>query len=65
MNTQITQKVNSFDTIHFSIPEDVINRNKSNFSVEYKLNEETMELLEKDYSGLTQIHFIKNKNHLG
>ena len=65
MTTQITQKVNSFDTIHFSIPEDVINRNKSNFSVEYKVNEETMELLEKDYSGLTQIHFIKNKNHLG
>ena len=65
MTTQIKQKVNSFDTIHLSIPEDIINRHKSNFSVEYKVNEETMELLEKDYSGLTQIHFIKNKNHLG
>ncbi len=65
MNTQTTQKVNSFDTLHLTIPGDIINRNKSNFNQSFRVNEETMELLDEKYEGLTQIHFSKDKTHLG
>ena len=61
MNTQTTQKVNSFDTLHLTIPGDIINRNKSNFNQSFRVNEETMELLDEKYEGLTQIHFSKDK----
>ena len=66
MNTQIKQKVNSFDTINLTIPGDVINRDARNYSYDLKVNEETDELMQDNYGDCKQYKFIRDKkNHLG
>jgi putative component of toxin-antitoxin plasmid stabilization module len=66
MNTQITQKTNSFDTINLTIPGDVINRNTSNYFSNLKVNEETEELMLENHGDCQQIKFNRDKKkHLG
>lgn len=66
MKTQTTQKVNSFDTINLTIPGDVINRNKSNYNYDLKVNEATEELMLERYGECQQLKFNRDKkNHLG
>ena len=67
MKTQITQKVNSFDTLNLTIPGDVINRTKRNYSSDLQVNEETMEIMNERYGAdAEQIKFNRDKKkHLG
>jgi hypothetical protein len=66
MNTQITQKTNSFDTINLTIPGDVINRNTSNYFSNLKVNEETEQLMLENHGDCQQIKFNRDKKkHLG
>ena len=67
MKTQITQKVNSFDTLNLTIPGGVINRTKCNYSSDLQVNEETMEIMNKNYGeDAEQIKFNRDKKkHLG